>query len=127
MICYFSSPTESQVVSITSQPPSPVSVLEGQPLTLEWTFTVANTFLRVKLSLSGSSLNLIEASPGSPSVIGRVFRGRVTASSTETNATITFFSMNRTDTASYTFAVIDTDSESAIAPLQLIVLCKYKL
>ena len=114
-------------MNITSQPASPVSVLEGQPLTLEWTFSVANTFLRVKLALSGSNLNLIEASPGSPSVIGRAFRGRVTASTTKTNATITFFFVNRIDTAIYVFTVIDTDSESAIAPLQLMVLCKYKL
>lgn len=126
MIHYFSSPTESQVVSITSQPPSPVSVLEGQSLTLEWTFSVANTFLRVQLGLSGSPLPLVEASPGSSSFIGRVFRGRVTASSTETNATITFSSVNRTDTASYVFSIIDTDGDFASAPLQLIVQCKYK-
>ena len=114
-------------MSITSHPPSPVSILEGQPLTLEWTFSVANTFQRVQLALSGSFVNLIEASPGSPSVIGRVFHGRVAAGSTSTNATFTFSSMNRTDTGSYVFVVIDTDNEFASAPLQLIVLCKYKL
>ena len=114
-------------MNITSQPASPVRVLEGQPLTLQWTFSVTNTFLRVKFALSGSSLNLIEASPGSPSVIGKEFRGRVTASSTKTNATFTFSSMNRIDTASYVLVVIDIDNEFAIASLQLIVLCKYKL
>ena len=93
---------------------------------LEWTFSVANTFVRLKLALSGSSLTLIEASPESPRVIGRAFRGRVTASSIKTNATITFFSVNRIDTATYVCAVIDSDSESAIPPMQLIVLCKYK-
>lgn len=113
-------------MSITSQPPSPVSVLEGQPLTLEWSFSVAKTFLRLQLGLSGSLLAFVEASPGSPSAIRGVFRGRVSASSTETNATITFSSVNRTDTASYVFSVIDTDGDFASAPLQLIVQCKYK-
>ncbi|XP_015775152.1 PREDICTED: hemicentin-2-like isoform X1 [Acropora digitifera] len=112
---------ESQVVSITSQPPSPVSVLEGQPLTLEWSFSVAKTFLCLQLGLSGSLLAFVEASPGSPSAIRGVFRGRVSASSTETNATITFSSVNRTDTASYVFSIIDTDGDFASAPLQIIV------
>ena len=124
---YFSSLTESQVVNISSQPPNPVRVLEGQPLTLEWAFSVPNTVLRVQLHLQGSSIPLIEASPGSPNSIGKELRGRVNASSTETNARIIFFSVNRIDTANYNFLVIDTDWVSASAPLELIVQCKYKL
>ena len=113
-------------MNITSQPLSPLHVLEGEPLTLEWTFGVSRTFLRVELGVSGSRIALVEASPGLSSIRG-IFRGRVTASSTETNATITFLSLNRTDSASYVFAVLDTAGFSADAPLQLIVHCKYKL
>ena len=114
-------------MNITSQPPSQVNVLEGDPLTLEWRFSVAKTFLRVQLGFSGSLLPFIEASPGYPNIIRGVFLGRVRASSTQTNVTITFSAMNRTDTASYVFAVINTDGDFAVAPLQLIVQCKYKL
>ncbi|XP_067030245.1 fibroblast growth factor receptor 3-like isoform X2 [Acropora muricata] len=113
--------TESQVVNISSQPPNPVRVLEGQLLTLEWAFSVPNTVLRVQLHLQGSSIPVIEASPGSPNSIGKELRGRVNASSTETNARIIFFSVNRIDTANYNFLVIDTDWVSASAPLELIV------
>lgn len=121
----FFSSTESQLVTIKSQPRSPVSVLEGQNLTLEWTFIVARTFGRVQFGFSGAVVPRIEASPGSPSVIRGIFRGRAEASTTETNATITFTSLIRTDTASYVFAVTDDDDGVAQAPLQLIVLCEY--
>ena len=121
----FFSFTESQLVNITSQPPNALSVLEGQPLTLEWTFIVTRTFGRVQFGFSGANLARIEASPGSASVFRGVFRGRASASTTETNATITFSSLIRTDTASYVFIVTDDDDGAAEAPLQLVVLCEY--
>ena len=111
---------------ITSQPSSPLRVLEGEPLTLEWTFIIVRTFLRVEIGVSGSRVAFVEASLGLSFIRG-VFRGRVSASSTETNATITFFSLNRTDTASYVFTVLDTNGDFAQATLQLTVQCKYKL
>ena len=122
MMHYFSSPTESQVVNITLQPPSPVSALEGQPLTLEWSFSVAKILLRVQLQLSGSLIPLLEAdSRSSISIFREALRGRVIVSIIETNATITFSSVNKTDTASYVFAVLDTVGSFAEAPLQIIV------
>ncbi|XP_015760642.1 PREDICTED: hemicentin-1-like isoform X2 [Acropora digitifera] len=111
--------TESQVVNITSQPPSPVNALEGELLTLDWAFSVPNTVLRVQLTLKGSSIPLIEASPGSSSGIGKDLRGRVNASSSHSNARITFFSVKRIDTKNYTFVVTDTDWVSGSAPLEL--------
>ena len=113
-------------MNIASQPPSPLLVLEGEPLPLEWTFSVVTTLLRIELGGSTSRVALVEASPRSSSIRG-ILRGRVTASSTETNATITFLSLNRTDTASYVFAVLDYAGYFADASLQLIVQCKYKL
>lgn len=112
-------------MTITSQPASPLRVLERQPLTLEWTFSVVKTFLRVEVAVSGWVVAVVEVSTWSTIVRG-VFRGRVSASSTQTNTTITIFSLNRTDTANYVFTVIDTDGDFAHATLQLIVQCKYK-
>ena len=120
------SPIESQGVSISSSPWSPLRVLEGQSVTLEWTFSVVTTLLRVELTGSKLRLALVEASPVSSSVRG-IFIGRGTASSTETNATITLSSLNRNDTDNYVFTVIDNDGSFAQAPLQIIVQCKYKL
>ena len=119
-------PTESQAPTIALQPSSPVIVLEGQPLTLEWTFSVPRTFLRVQLGFSGAVLPLIEASLVSPGVIRGLFLDRVNASTTATNARITFSSLVRTYTGSYDFVVMDTLGAFARAQLQLIVQCKYK-
>ena len=80
----------------------------------------------MQLGFPGSLLPFVEASPGSPSTIRGVFFGRVNASTTETNATVTFFSLNRTDTGSYDFAVVDTTGAFARAQLQFVVQCKYK-
>ncbi|XP_074634404.1 hemicentin-1-like isoform X2 [Acropora palmata] len=111
--------TESQVI-ITSKPPNPVRGLEGQPLTLNWTFSAGATLFRVELAVSGSRLALVELSPGSTRIRG-IFSGRVDAIYTETNATITFSSLNKTDAATYDFIVIDEKDASAQVTLQLIV------
>lgn len=112
-------------MNITSKPPDPVRVLEGEPLTLEWTFNVTRTILRVELGLP-NSLALVEAYL-TFNIIRGVFVDRVSVSSTQTNATIILSSMNRTDTATYVFKVLDIGGGSADEPLQIIVQCKYKL
>ena len=102
-------------------------VLEGEPLTLEWTFNFTKTVLRVELRDNREAL--VETYPvlNLPSIIRGTFVGRVSVSSTPTNATITFSSSNRTDTATYLFKVFDIAGGVAEEPLQIIVQCKYKL
>ena len=126
-ICYFAEFTplfcsiESAI--ILSQPSSPVRVLEGQPLKLEWTFSVQGTFRRVQLGFLGSPAAFVEASLSSI-FIEAAFSDRLTLSTTKRNATVTFFSMNRTDSANYVFGVLDTTS-FAQEPLEVRVQCKY--
>ena len=109
--------------TILSQPPTPVRVFEGQPLKLEWTFSVQGTFRRVQLAFSGAAAGFLEKFPIG-SFIEPAFQGRLTASTTERNATITFFSINRTDSADYVFGVLDS-SGLAEEPLKVIVECEY--
>ena len=109
--------------TILSQPPTPARILEGQPLKLEWTFSVQGTFRRVQLAFSGTAAGFLEKSP-TGSFIEPAFQGRLTASTTERNATITFFSMNRTDSADYVFAVLDSSGLTE-EPLKVIVECEY--
>ena len=116
------SPIES--VNITSRPSSPLRVLEGQSVTLEWRFSVVTTVLPVELTGSKSRVALVDATPQSAGNVRGIFSGRGTASSTETNATITLSSLNRTDTDNYIFAVLYNDGSFAEAPLQIIVQCK---
>ena len=110
--------------TILSQPPSPVRVLEGQPVKLEWTFSAQGTFRRVQLGFSGSAVGFLEMSLTS-TFIEPAFSDRLTASTTERNSTITFFSVKRNDSADYVFGVLDS-SGTTVAPLEVIVECKYK-
>ena len=119
------SPIES--VNITSRPSSPLRVLEGQSVTLEWTFSVVTTVLRVELEGTKSKVAVVDATPQASGNARGIFLGRGTASTTETNATITLSSLTRTDRDNYSFTVIDNDGSFGAAPLQLIVQCKYKL
>ena len=52
------------------------------------------------------------------------FVGSLTASTTGRNATITFFSVNRTDSNNYIFKVLDTSGTTPV-PLEVIVECEY--
>lgn len=122
----FFSTTESQLLNITSQPTSPVSLLEGQPLRLDWTFSVQRTFRRVQLGFSGNAAPFLEKTLTTLFLSGQ-FTGRLIASATETNATITFLSVSRSDSNDYVFAVLDTDGDSLTAPFEVVVQCKYEL
>ena len=122
----FFSTTESQLLNITSQPTSPVSLLEGQPLRLDWTFSVQRTFRRVQLAFSGKAVPFLETTLTTFFLSGQ-FTGRLIASATETNATITFLSVSKSDSNDYVFAVLDTDGHSVTAPFKVVVQCKYEL
>ena len=109
---------------ILSQPPSPVRVLEGQPLKLEWTLSVQGTFRRLEFKLSEAVGAFVEIIPLSSPFITSEFEDRLNASLTGRNLTITFFSMNRTDSANYEFRVFGSSGSISVS-LRVIVECKY--
>lgn len=114
--------TESQLFNITSQPSSPVTVLEGQSLRLNWTFSVQRTFRRVQLSFLGKAVPFLEKAL-TTLFLSSQFTGRLIASATETNATITFLSVTKSDSNDYVFAVLDTDGDSVTASFEVVVQC----
>lgn len=105
---------------ILSQPPSPVHVLEGQPLKLAWSFSVQGTFCRVEFVFAEGQAFILDMSL-TTTFVEPAFVGRLTASTTGRNATITFFSVNRTDSNNYVFKVLDSDSRTTQVPLDVIV------
>ena len=109
--------------TILSQPPTPVRVLEGQPLKLEWTFNVQGTFRRVQLAFSGDAAGFVEVTLTGSFPLP-AFNDRLAASTTERNATITFLSVNRTDSADYVFGVLDSSGVTE-EPVKVIVECEY--
>lgn len=109
---------------ILSQSPSPVHVLEGQPLKLEWSFSVQGTFRRVEFVFAEGQAFIGDTSL-TTTFVEPAFVGRLTASTTGGNATIAFFSVNRTDSNNYVFKVLDSDSRTTQVPLDVIVECEY--
>ena len=105
-------------------------VLEGEPLTLEWTFNVTKTVLRVELRDNDPDNReaLVETYPllNIEPIIRGIFVGRISVSITATNATIILSSSNRIDTGTYFFTVAGISGGTVEKRLQIIVQCKYK-
>ncbi|XP_068685501.1 hemicentin-1-like [Montipora foliosa] len=109
---------ESQV-TITNQPSSRHRVLEGQPLTLEWTlnFDIGTTLVRLEFEIVGASRAIVEAVGGLKIIRDDRFKVNIT----ETNTTILLLAVNRNDSNSYQFEVVASDGTSATANLEIIV------
>lgn len=102
-----------------------MSVLEGQLLRLEWTFSVQRTFRRVQLAFLGNTVPFLEKSLTSI-FLTEGFAGRLTASTTNANATVTFLSVSKADSEDYVFAVLDTSGGTVQAHFKVVVQCKYE-
>ncbi|XP_067033410.1 hemicentin-1-like isoform X2 [Acropora muricata] len=111
---------EAESATVLSLPPTPVHVLEGQPLKLKWSFSVQGTFRRVEFVFAGGGALILHTSLTTTFLVP-AFVGRLTASTTGRNATITFFSVNRTDSNNYIFKVLDSDSGTTEVSLEVIV------
>ena len=82
-----------------------------------------------RIQLRDNKETLVETYPlfNIPTIIRGIFVGRVSMSSTATNATIILSPSNRIDTATYLFKVFEFNGKTDEEPLQIIVQCKYKL
>ena len=114
--------TESQV-TITPHFSSPLRVLEGQPVTLNWTYSIqGSSFRRAAFGISGSNSFIVDAFFIGPPIIRD---DRVTLNITGTNVTIiTFGTVNRNDTNVYVFTVEETNGEANSSFVEIIVKCK---
>ena len=116
---------ESQNPTFTSAPSSPVQVVEGESVTLEWTYnTGGSAFKEVDFRSSGFLFIVKKtAEESSPNIIG-AFVGRLTANITETNASITFVAVNRGDSRIYDFFLSNQGNQFALQQFTMDVQCK---
>ena len=115
-------PAESQV-TITTQPSSPLRVLEGRPLTLEWTYSLERsvTLRRWEFGIAGEILTIVDVLFNGDTYIAD---DRVTVNITGTNVTITFLALNRNDSNHYIFRVFGSGFTSDSSDVEIIVECK---
>ena len=114
--------------TFTAEPPDPFAVLEGNNITLEWSY-----------DLGGGSLRRIELREISPPVLvaevdkdgklvplGNDYTGRLQVNATATQTSITILEANRTDSKDYVFEIHQTGSPTARSEVTILVQCKYK-
>ena len=116
--------SESQAPTITSAPSSPVSVVEGESVTLEWTYDLGGSaFRQAEFDTAGVSF-VVDRLRQEPVAINSAFVGRVTANITETNASITFLAVNRSDSRTYDFIVQNENRLTDYRALDIEVQCE---
>ena len=101
-----------------------MQVVEGESVTLEWTYnTGGSSFQEAEFETQGFAF-VVKTTTGPSTIIFPAFRGRLTANITETNASITFLAVNRSDSRTYDFVVFNQDFNSALQQVTLDVQCK---
>ena len=82
-----------------------MSVVEGDSVTLEWTYNIGGGGFRQAEFVTQGVAFVVDRFRQESVAIGEGFEGRVTANITETNASITFLAVNRSDSRTYDFIV----------------------
>ena len=99
-------------------------VVEGESVTLEWTYDLGGSaFRQAEFDTAGVSF-VVDRFRQEPVEINSAFVGRVTANITETNASITFLAVSRSDSKSYEFTVQNENRESDVRTLDIEVQCE---
>lgn len=108
--------------------PSPSDVIEGQNLTLVWTYTLDGTvgIARFHIITESRSELLIgkKFGPG-VMIVQPEYQSRFRAQATNTRAELGISPVQRSDEATYTMNVIPIGSGSLAQSVVLIVSCKY--
>ena len=117
-----------QVPVITAAPQGPLVVVEGQSLSLNWTYNLnGNNFLAsfAKITDTGE-VSIAERLLSNPASIKPAFTGRITGNITDSFASVTFLGVNSsTDSGSYVFNIRNFVNEATPARVTITVLGKF--
>lgn len=99
---------------------------EGNNITLEWRYTFGSGSFS-QLQLFGKSIVIVyKSGPAKDPYIAPAYRDRLLANVTDTDTSITFLTVNRTDSVTYTLTLISSFIEIASSQVEISVKCKYK-
>ena len=120
----FSLFSELQAPTITPAFSSPLHVVEGESVTLEWTYNLHGVaFYQTTLRFQGGAV--LTKTQGGAAFISSRFRGRITENITESFASVKFLSINRTDSSTYVLTVFNDDGLEKRDTVELQVQCKF--
>ena len=115
---------ELQAPTINPAFSSPLRVVEGESVTLEWTYNLHGVdFNQMVFSIQSGAFVVQKFQTNAP-FITSIFRGRVANNITESFASIKFLAINRTDSRTYTLTVVNTNGEQTFDTVEIQVLCK---
>ena len=116
--------------TFTGEPPDPFAVLEGNNITLEWSYDLGGgSFRRIELHEITSSPPILVAevdSDGKLVPLGNDYTGRLQVNATATQTSITILEANRTDSKDYAFEIFQLGSPTTTSLVTILVQCKYK-
>ena len=113
--------------TITATPPNPFSVLEGNNITLVWQYNLDGSFGDVLLQFLGSEtlvivdkhdINVDAAVPES------VYQGRIQENINATQAEITIFALQRSESGEYDIQVVNSGRQRESNKVIVQVQCK---
>ena len=99
--------------------------MEGESVTLEWTYNAGGSAFRQAEFVTQGVPFVVEQFRQEAIAIGPAFFGRVTANITETNASIMFLAVNRSDSRTYDFTVHNENRETDQRVLEIEEQCEY--
>ena len=116
----------------TAEPPDPFTVLEGNNISLEWSYDLGGgSFRRIEfIEITSSPTILIlevDTVGQTPVFLNIDYIGRVQVNVTATRTSITILGANKTvDSKDYEFIIVQVGSPSVVSTVTISVQCKYK-
>ena len=124
---YVSSET-AFITTVITKPPSPSYAVEGQNVTLEWTYTLDGSVGSAMFSISnGDGSELVIGKRFSPGIINfkPKYQERFRAETTDTRAELTILAVQRSDEETYRVNILPFGYGSISEEVILVVNCKY--
>ncbi len=99
--------------------------MEGNNITLEWIYNFGSGSFRQLFFGNGDTLDIVDkiASDIVP-YINPAYRGRLLVNVTDTYTSIIILVVNRTDSATYTFTIANSNKERAKSQVEISIECK---
>ena len=120
--------TESQSqANITAAPPNPLRVVEGESVTLKWTYDLGGSpfdSIDFRVILPNPERIVRGRSSSDITIPNPEYQSRLTVNVSETNTTITFDAINRGDSKTYSFEVDNSAGLNDVKNVEIIVQCK---
>lgn len=113
---------------IKDEPSDPFNILEGNNITLEWSYELGGgSFRRIEFQLTDSQTPILEVDTvgQTPDYLDNDYIGRLQVNVTTTQTSITILKANRTDSNNYVLNIFQRNSPIVASTVRISVQCKY--